>query len=158
MKPYLRFDIRMKLGSTLQSMLSRRQREHVAAGFCTISHRSCRQWLESESSPSIVARGCPAMSRWSMTCYPYLLLLAFITSLAASAPSLPSNGRNILHHPWDVGRPSICCRSRQACCGRGWSYDSAHCAKAIASRRDQGWPWCSHPICREGTSRFKFHM
>lgn len=38
---HLLLEIRLKDGSTLQSIPSLRQREHTAAGFCTISHRSC---------------------------------------------------------------------------------------------------------------------
>lgn len=41
MSNYLRFEMRLKLGSTLQSICNRRQREQAAAGAWTISHLSC---------------------------------------------------------------------------------------------------------------------
>lgn len=49
---YLRFEMRLKLGSTLQSICNRRQREQAAAGVWTISHLSCGK----SHSPSLAAK------------------------------------------------------------------------------------------------------
>ena len=98
MSNYLRFEMRLKLGSTLQSICNRRQREQAAAGAWTISHLSCgKPHFPSLACCKDYGHGDIVLST-SMRSLAYLLLLAFVACFPTTPTALPrTHWRDLLH-------------------------------------------------------------